>query len=517
MVKAARFFKMPPIIHHLMLSSAFTLRRLGNWVGGWVVVASTSGWMLGSASAAAVAPFGIHVIDEATGRGVPMVTLETNNRITLMTDSAGWVAFDEPGMIGRRVFFAVRSPGYAFADNSAGVAGVALDTKAGGQAEIKLMRLDIAERVYQVTGQGIYREATRLGIEVPLPRPNMNGKFITHGAVSAAVFRNRIFWIWNEAQGMQEPRVIEGVGAATSELPGKGGLDPSLGVHFDYLASDRVFVSDQPGRVQLEGVAAVNDAAGHARLVVHYSRFAADGARLEHGIAEFNEASNSFEPVTLLGEEFSWQCPRGHSVAVKVDGKDYIGFADPFCTTRVPAAYEAMLDPSQYEALSFDTEAKALIWQKTHPPTSQPEEAKLAGEGAIEKSRERLQMTSASDGKAISLASGSISWNSHRKKWVLLASDAATGKSRSGRIWFAEADDAAGPWTATKCVVNQEPAGLSDPLHLEAFDQDNGRVIYFDATVSASAGGTSALPRFDRNRMMFRLDLDDARLSGRSR
>lgn len=464
--------------------------------------------------AAAPAAFGIHVIDEATGRGVPMVTLETSNRITLLTDSAGWVAFDEPGMMGRRVFFSVRSPGYAFADNSSGVAGVLLETKAGAQAEIKLMRIGIAERVYRVTGQGIYREATRLGLDVPLPRPNMNGSLIAHGAARAAIFKDRLFWLWSDAQGLEDPRVIEGIGAATSGLPGKGGLDLSLGIHFEYLPPERVFASDQPGRVQLEGIVTVKDAAGQAHLVAHYSRFAADGARREHGIAEFNEQSGEFDAVTLLGEEFSWQCPRGHGVALTVEGRDYIGFADPFCTTRVPAVYEDVLDPSKYEALSFASDAKALIWQKTHAPTSQTEEAKLVMEGAVEKGRERLQVVNAADGKSLSLASGCVTWNRHRKKWVLIASDALPGKGRSGRLWYAESDDGAGPWTAATCVVNDEPASVSDPLHLEVFEQENGRVIYFDATLAADASGAQALPRYERNRVMYRLDLADPRLTG---
>ncbi|MEZ6059257.1 MAG: hypothetical protein R3C19_02735 [Planctomycetaceae bacterium] len=38
----------------------------------------------------------IRVIDESTGRGVPLVELKTVNDIRYVTDSAGVVAFDEP-------------------------------------------------------------------------------------------------------------------------------------------------------------------------------------------------------------------------------------------------------------------------------------------------------------------------------------------------------------------------------------------------------------------------------------
>ncbi|MEW6074640.1 MAG: hypothetical protein AB1726_18860 [Planctomycetota bacterium] len=50
--------------------------------------------MLGQGEAA---PYGIEVVDRATGRGVPLVELETTGGILYVTDSAGRVAFDEPG------------------------------------------------------------------------------------------------------------------------------------------------------------------------------------------------------------------------------------------------------------------------------------------------------------------------------------------------------------------------------------------------------------------------------------
>ena len=47
-------------------------------------------------------PFCIEVVDAATGRGVPMVELETMDNVLRVTDSAGRVAFDGPGQMGCR-------------------------------------------------------------------------------------------------------------------------------------------------------------------------------------------------------------------------------------------------------------------------------------------------------------------------------------------------------------------------------------------------------------------------------
>src|SRR5262249_5214616 len=56
----------------------------------------------------------IKVVDETTGRGVPLVELETVNPLRYVTDSNGVVAFREPGLMGQSVFFHVRSHGYEF-------------------------------------------------------------------------------------------------------------------------------------------------------------------------------------------------------------------------------------------------------------------------------------------------------------------------------------------------------------------------------------------------------------------
>ena len=54
--------------------------------------------------------FAIEVVDDQTGRGVPMVELQTTGNVRYYTDSNGLIAFDEPGLMGRQVFFGVSPP-----------------------------------------------------------------------------------------------------------------------------------------------------------------------------------------------------------------------------------------------------------------------------------------------------------------------------------------------------------------------------------------------------------------------
>ncbi len=89
-------------------------------------------------------PFRIQVVEEGTGRGVPLVELKTVNQIRYVTDSNGIVAFDEPGLFGQKVFFSVRSHGYEIEKDNFGFRGAAMVISEGGRAQVVIRRLNIA-------------------------------------------------------------------------------------------------------------------------------------------------------------------------------------------------------------------------------------------------------------------------------------------------------------------------------------------------------------------------------------
>src|SRR5262245_3359990 len=98
--------------------------------------------VLAAASATRAAPdaracFKIQVVDDVTGRGVPMVELRTVPQARFVTDSAGVVAFDEPSLMDQPVFFTVSSHGYEFPADGFGFRGQALTTTRGGAAVLK--------------------------------------------------------------------------------------------------------------------------------------------------------------------------------------------------------------------------------------------------------------------------------------------------------------------------------------------------------------------------------------------
>src|SRR6516162_8544144 len=116
-------------------------------------------------------PFAIVVVDEETGRGVPLVELRTVHDVRYVTDSAGVAAIDEPGLMGQSVFFHVKSHGYEFPKDGFGNRGRAFDLVEGGSATLKLRRVNIAERLYRVTGAGIYRDSLLTGRPAPIREP----------------------------------------------------------------------------------------------------------------------------------------------------------------------------------------------------------------------------------------------------------------------------------------------------------------------------------------------------------
>src|SRR5439155_23017439 len=86
----------------------------------------TAAFVMADTPPPAVRFFKITVVDEQTGRGVPLVELETVNHIRHYTDSNGVVAFHEPGLMNQSVFFHVKSHGYEFPKDGLGFRGAAL-------------------------------------------------------------------------------------------------------------------------------------------------------------------------------------------------------------------------------------------------------------------------------------------------------------------------------------------------------------------------------------------------------
>lgn len=193
----------------------------------------------------------IKVVDQRTGRGIPLVQVRTNHPggVSFFTDSQGIAAVREPGLMGEEVKLEIRSPGYVHNRVGSSTHKLRLKLAAGESRLVEMKRnfevgtdpgfsdvvLDrnIAERLYRLTGSGIYRESWLVGEAAPIDDPLLNANVVTQGGANNAVFRDRLFWFFGPEGAPPGADFRHQLSGATSNL--WQGLDPTVGVNLEYF------------------------------------------------------------------------------------------------------------------------------------------------------------------------------------------------------------------------------------------------------------------------------------------
>jgi hypothetical protein len=488
--------------------------------------------LLASSAYADAKPFVIQVVDDETGRGVPLVELQTVNNIRLVTDSHGIVAFDEPGLFDQRVFFSVKSHGYEFAKDAFGFRGQALEVKAGEKATLKIKRLNISQRLYRVTGAGIYRDSVLAGENVPLREPVLNGQVFGSDSVVNAVYRGKIHWFWGDTNRPSYPLGNFHVPGAVSDLPAKGGLNPAQGVDLTYFVGDDGFarpMAQMPGEglTWIHGLVVLRDAKKGERMFAAYMKVKAPLDVYQHGLAEFDDQSKSFRKVAAF-ESDAPVYPGGHPVVLRDGGTDYVYFCRPYPLVRVGASAESLAKLGDYEAYTclmpgsrlertqIDRGSDGKIrygWKRNTPAVGPAEQAKLISDKHLKPDEALLQLHDRETGKAVSAHAGSVYWNEFRRRWVMITVE-HFGTSLLGEIWYAEADSPLGPWVYAVKVVTHDRYSFYNPKQHPFFDERGGRTVYFEGTYTHTfSGNTDQTPRYDYNQIMYMLDLEDPKVA----
>lgn len=124
-----------------------------------------------------------------------------------------------------------------------------------------------------------------------------------------------------------------------------------------------------------------------------------------------------------------------------------------------------------------------------------------------------IQLRDPATGKVVKAHGGSVYWNEFRKRWVMLFVEYG-GASFLGEMWFTEADSPTGPWTFARKIAAHDDYSFYNPKQHPMFDQEGGRLVYFEGTYTHTfSGNKTPTPRYDYNQVMYRLDLNDPRLS----
>lgn len=397
--------------------------------------------------------FAIRVVDEQTGRGVPLIEIRLPNEVSYWTDSAGIAALREPSFEGRRVFISIQGHGYEFPDKVLDLRGAFVNIATGQIHEIAVRRTMIAERLYRLTGEGIYRDSVLAGLPVPATVPLLNGQVLGQDTVVGTIYQGRIFWIWGDTLGPDYWNFS--VAAATSSLQD----DPDVAIHYDYFTNDHgqakaMLPLSGGGLIWIEGLILMTDPDGRERLVATYTRQQGLKFPEECGLALFDDKEEVFQQWGHL------PCTRHHksSHPFLYDGYWYL-----YPNLRVRNDWYVIQDPNQWEKRQVEI----------HDGAKMP---------------------------------SCVVWNEHRQRWIALWED-------FGNVYYMEATHPEGPYGKSVRIIHHDNYNFYNVATHTFLNQKEGQVIYLEGTYTDSfTKAPFKTPRYNYNQIMYRLDLNDPRL-----
>jgi hypothetical protein len=428
-------------------------------------------------------PFLVRLVDADTKRRVPLVELKTTHNLRYFTDNAGLVAIDDAGLMNQEVFFFIASHGYEFAKDGFGYRGARLLVEPGASRELAIKRLNIAERLYRVTGAGLYEHSLRAGQKAPIKKPILNTQVVGCDSAQTAIYDGKLFWVWGDTSRLSYPLGNFQVSAATSRLPGEGGLDPNVGVDLDFFKNDEGFargIAPIPGTgpTWLTALAVVKDKDGDERLVAAYNKIKPPLSVYESGLCEFDIEEQKFKRLFAF-EKSARPIPTGHAFRHIDAGENWLYFGEAVPHMRVRDRYESLVEPRDYESIQAN-----------------------------------VQFSDVQNGKTVKPHHGSVAWSDYRKRWISIFTREHGDTSYLGEIYYAEADAPEGPWRKAVKIVTHDRYSFYNPKQHPYFGDKSGRHLYFEGTYTATfSGNKDPTPLYDYNQIMYRLDLDDERLN----
>ena len=428
----------------------------------------------------------IEVVEKGSGWPVPLVELRTTHLLRYVSDNAGVIAFDAPELMGVETWFDVISPSYGVPKDGFGMRGVRLKPEPGKTLRFEVTRSSIARRLGRLTGGGLFAESERLD---PTKDEGAESGLLGCDSVQNAVHNGKMFWAWGDTILPGYPMGLFDMSSATTDLRPFTSFEPPLRLKFDYFRDDKGKprgVAKMPGSgpTWLSGYASLPDRSGRAHLVGVYIKVRGYLEAYESGMCVWKEEANQFEHLRTLWTKSEASpkqppMPDGHpSLWKDPQGKEWLYFGNPFPTMRVPATYEAWLDPYTWEPLT--------------------PQAELAAADGAEK---------------VVPHSGSIAWNAFRKRWLTIFMQNKGKPSSFGELWYAEAPAPTGPWgTAVKVLSHENYTFYNPRLHPE-FTPAESPILLFEGTYTQQfVEKPIATPRYDYNQILYRLDLDDPKL-----
>lgn len=511
--------------------------------------------------------FRIQVIDAASGRGVPLISvLDVEKGETYWTDNNGLVAFHDLDRMNTLVEFKISGEhGYEAPDPDTFEISAAPDTT----EVVSLNRKLAAERLYRVTGGGLYADSTLLAESNPLQNPNLNALTLGLDAGQAVEFDGKLHWIWGDSFRTLHPIGNLQTTGGTSDLPG---LDPSIGIDIDFYEEtrpgfqtghtypiapvtnfrvqgpndpkyvvwfDKLLTMPDPNSISPSGES----------LFAGYTVVPGLQPPVETGVAKFDLSTPGVADLTQHVERDPTQhlvlhtgkptrfargddaqvyfVPHRQSFENAGDPNAHVSADNP---TRMVDSYLGLTRMENYEAftpletvmgvtdVAQDADNRPIYeWRKDELTIS-----KLNGtETLIAESKYRLygHFRDPDDGEFVKPHLSSMQWNPHRERFVDIFTEwneaHEPDESLFGEVWYAEADTPVGPWVYARKIVTHDNYSFYLPYQHEHFMEGDGQKIYFEGTYTDFKVEDVVVqtPKHNYNQFMYRLDLDDPSLN----
>jgi len=349
-------------------------------------------------------------------------------------------------------------------------------------------------------------------------------------SVQNAIYQGKLFWIWGDTNRPAYPLGTFQAPGAISLLPQRGGLDPSVGVNLMYFVGEDGFARGlarvpEEGAMWLDALTVLNTPSAGEQMYCAFARVKSLAETLERGFMRWNDEAMRFERVASFPVDTPCY-PHGHPLRVECNGHRGVYFASPLPLCRTSGRVEGFLDVKHCETFTCvlpgggdkptidrDEQGRIRYDWRTGAAMFDPGLAKkLVDDGAIKPGESLIQSRDVETGKPILLHGGSTYWNAWRQRWVCIAVQ-SWGTSMLGEVWYLEGDTPVGPWVYGRKVVTHDKYSFYNPRHHIEFDQQGGRVIYFEGTYASTFSGACVpTPLYDYNQMMYRVDLGDERL-----
>ena len=307
--------------------------------------------------------------------------------------------------------------------------------------------MNVAERLYRVTGAGVYRDSVlvgrpRAGQGAAAERPGVRVGQRAHGPVPG-----QALLVLGRHQPARLPARQLPHPGATSELPGQGGSTPSSGVDLTYFVDEKTgfarptaetarqgpHLALRPGRLPRRGRAANGSSPATPRSGRTWRPTSTGSSPSTPRRTPSRRSPRSRSTRALR--------PSGHTFQRKEGGVDYLYYCTPYPLTRVRARLADLKDVTKYEGFSpLKTGTPRAARQvarraPARPRPRRPRPLRLAAEHGGPHARPRNRSSSASDsarerildlrdvetGAFVYAHAGSVSWNAYRNRWVMIA------------------------------------------------------------------------------------------------